>query len=74
MRGEGCGGGGGDVPSSRLLGVVRDGKGGGEGDGLSCRVIVPSKSVKKMHLGLSLRVAGKGMVAVRVPRGVGGWQ
>lgn len=35
----------------------------GESGLLSWRVIVPSKSVKKMHLGLSLRVSGKGMMA-----------
>lgn len=38
----------------------------GEGSLLSCRVIVPSKSVKKTHFGLSLRVSGKGIV--KAPR------
>lgn len=32
-------------------------------DLLSCRVIVPSKSVKKMTLGLSFRASGYGISA-----------
>ena len=28
---------------------------------LSCSVIVPSKSVKKMHLGFAFKVSGKGI-------------